>query len=49
MFTGVALDDSMEFKLKDGEEDDDKNEGGDDEVGGGMGFPFLASAKTTGE
>ena len=45
--TGEALGNGMDFEHEDGEEDDD--EGGDHEGGGGMGSPFLASAKTIGE
>ena len=50
LFTGEALDDGMDFETEDGEgdDDDDDDEGGDDEVGVGMGSPFTASAKTTG-
>ena len=40
----------MDFELEDGYGDDDGDDkGGDDEGGGGMGPPFPASAKTTGE
>ena len=47
LFTGEALDNGMYFELDDG--DNRKENGGDDEVGGGMGSPFTASAKTVGE
>ena len=41
---GEALDKGMDFEPEDVEGDDDNNE-----EGGGMGFPFLVSAKRTGE
>ena len=44
-----ALDDGMDFEPEDGEGDNNNDKRGDYEGGGGMGFPFLASAKTTGE
>ena len=37
----------MDFELEDGEGDDDNEKGVDIERGGGMGFPFLDSAKTS--
>ena len=49
LFTGEVLDDVMEFEPEDGEEDDNNYEGINDEGGGGVGLPFLASANTTGE
>ena len=49
LFTGDALGDGMEFEPEDGEGDDEYDEGGYGEVGGGMGLPFPALAKTTGE
>ena len=44
-FTGGAPNDSIYFEPEDGEGYDDNNNKG----GGGTGFPFPASAKTTGE
>ena len=49
LFTGEALNDRMDFETEDGEGNDESNKGGDDEGGGGMGSPFPASAKMTGE
>ena len=50
LFTGEALNDGTDFEPEDGEEDNnDDYKWGDNEVGGGMGSPFLSSAKTTGE
>ena len=47
MFTGEDLDDGMDFESDHGEGEDKKR--GDDEGGGGIGSPFLALAKMTGE
>ena len=49
LFTGEALNNNMEFEPEDGEVDYDDDGGRAYKGGGGMGFPFPASAKTTGE
>ena len=49
LFTGEALNNGIFFEPEDGEGYGDDGEGGDDEGGGGMGSPFPASEKTTGE
>ena len=49
LFTGEALNNGMDFEPEDGEGYGDDGEGGDNKGGGGMGSPFPASAKTTGE
>ena len=49
MFTGEALNNGMDFEPEDGEGDDDGNDKMGDNEGGGMGSPFPASGKTTGE
>ena len=49
LFTGEALGDGMDFDPEDGWGVDYGNEVGDKEGGVGMGSPFPASEKTTGE
>ena len=49
-FTEEYPDNGMDFEPEGGEGDKNENgEGGDDRGEGGMGLPFPASAKTTGE
>ena len=46
---GDVLDDRMEFEPDYEEEENGDNKGDNNKGGGGMGFPFPALAKTTGE